>query len=75
MTPQKQKAIELVDNFLPLLYGKKPFYKKSDLFKAKQCALICVDEIINSIEVGYEDYKSLAKINYWQEVKTEINKL
>jgi hypothetical protein len=39
---------------------------------AKQCALIAVDEIFNSIEVGFEDFKSLSKINYWQEVKQEI---
>jgi len=46
-----------------------------DKFGLKILALICVDEIINSIEVGYEDFKSLAKINHYQEVKEEIHKL
>ena len=39
------------------------------------CTLICVDEMISSIDVGFEDFKSLSKINYWQEVKLEIQKL
>jgi hypothetical protein len=40
--------------------------------KAKQCALIAVEEIINVI-IGSYDYE-LEKI-YWQEVKTEIELL
>jgi hypothetical protein len=44
-----------------------------DEYTAKQCALIAVDEIINSrpaITDSQIQYK-----NYWQEVKTEIEKL
>jgi hypothetical protein len=44
---------------------------------AKQCALIAVDEIITAIENVFT--KSVAKLNstyrYYQEVKTEIEKL
>ena len=50
---------------------------------AKQCALICVDEIINEssfIDVGYSDSARVGKvmdnrIDYWNEVKQEIEKL
>ena len=66
----KDKAKELVDK-----YNDKELFYLLTFRQAKQCALIAVDEIINSIEVGYADYKSLSKINYWQEVKQEIIKL
>ena len=61
----KEKAKELVDKFtftcIECDYD----------WKAKQCALICVDEIINIIDA--EDQFIL--YNYWQQVKQEIDKL
>ena len=68
---QKEKAVKLVDKFLPILFGVKPLYKKSDYFKAKQCALIAVDEIF---KITWVD-KFLIVEDYWQEVKKEIDKL
>lgn len=57
----KEKAKELFDEYFKLTH---PFY---DIDKAKQCALIAVDEILNGSRLFYiEDYK------YWQEVKQEI---
>ena len=47
-------------------------YKERNIISitAKQCALICVDEILGGSRLFYiEDY------SYWQEVKQEINKL
>ena len=42
--------------------------------RAKEIALICVDEIIESLwNVGHSS--SNDEINYWKEVKEEINKL
>ena len=41
---------------------------------AKQCALIAVDEIINTIEYGSQA-DEISKISYWQQVKQEIEKL
>jgi len=61
MTP-KEKAKELVNKFLQIYDGRVP--------QAKQCTLICVDEMLE--ELGEE--LKLA-YNYWQEVKQEINKL
>ena len=78
MTP-KEKAFELFNKYLKILGGINStdwvyFYGE----EAKQCALIAVDEAEK-----YE-YNVLAKFllvdvnfttEYWQEVKTEIEKL
>ena len=82
MTP-KEKAIELVDKFYqttPNEYfvnepiGIKGRYKSWE--QAKQCALIAVDEIIDS-EPQYEwsnDYWKNPN-DFWKEVKQEIENL
>ena len=59
MTPEKQKAIELVENFRLNVLD----YEGSglNLFKAKQCALIAVEELIK--ETGKK---------WWYDVKSEI---
>ena len=64
MTP-KEKAKDLVNRF----FIEVDSYYVEDIVsqpKAKQCALVCVDEIQKV--TNYE-------INYWEEVKQEINKL
>jgi hypothetical protein len=81
MTP-KEKSEELVEKF-------KFETKKSEIindillgdisvifkhYKAKQCALIAVDEIIKSIvitDLTTAEYQ----FNYWEKVKQEIEKL
>ena len=61
----KEKAKELVDRFKKLVPDN---FGGMDLQLAKQCALICVDDIIKAINnLQYE-----VKTNYWQEVRTEI---
>jgi hypothetical protein len=40
---------------------------------AKQCALIAVDEIIDSLQI--KNYTQADQYEYWNEVKHEINKL
>ncbi len=60
MTP-KERAKDLVGKF-------------SIAFIAKQCALIAVDEILNTIEYSSQA-DELSKISYWEEVKEEIEKL
>jgi hypothetical protein len=61
MTP-KEKAKDLVIKFT--------FQRDNhELYVAKQCALIAVDEIINLCASG------LSETKYWQEVKQEIEKL
>jgi hypothetical protein len=64
MTP-KEKAKELVDKFDTAM----EFYTPARF--AKQCALIAVDEILLITRESYD----IDHINWWQEVKTEIEKL
>jgi hypothetical protein len=83
MNSQKEKAIELVDKFIDKMFYIRDGYNSSEVFDtAKQCALISVDEIINSSPslpilgdggTYGEDIELSTK--YWQEVKQEILKL
>ena len=67
MTP-KEKAKELLDTFkfadIYFVGGNKTM-----LQNAKNCALLCVDEIIDTLN------QSTLEFEYWEEVKQEINKL
>jgi hypothetical protein len=75
MTP-KEKAKELVDKFFEYTYRVKWDIDKNkwehNFDQSKQCALIAVDEVINSILGNYEfDFLR----DFWQEVKKEIEAL
>jgi hypothetical protein len=41
---------------------------------AKTCALICVNQILENIDEGFE-FTLAEKINYWTAVEYEISKL
>lgn len=64
MTP-KEKSKELFDKFLPLV---EAFSCEGQTENAKQCALICVEQLINDsiIESIHE---------YWEEVKQILKEL
>ena len=64
MTP-KEKAKELVETYYTFIDFNEVYQPSSK--SAKQCALICVDEVIASC--------FHPNLEYWQEVKQEINKL
>jgi hypothetical protein len=64
----KDKAKELVWKYLPILEG----WKNEDSNKAKQCALIAVEEIL---QLHIWKYNSVELYKFWQEVKQEINNL
>lgn len=74
MTP-KEKAVELVEK------NRKVFRfvnKDKMKYEAKQCALIAVDELINShlkLTTTHESEPSIRCKTYWQEVKKEIELL
>lgn len=74
MTP-KEKAEELVrKNFLKLQIKMG----KDRYDEAKQCALIAVQEILQSEKTAYpHQYIEVGAVfeQYWNEVKTEIEKL
>jgi hypothetical protein len=59
----EKKARELVDKMLAV-------YDIDNI--AIDCALIAVDEILNSIQEIFETFEER---QYWQEVKREIEKL
>jgi hypothetical protein len=66
MTP-KEKAIELYHKYFSMIEIESPIDRVSSIPYVKKCALIVVDEILKT-----NPYKAR---NYWQEVKTEIEKL
>ena len=54
------------------------FDKKGETDNAKQCALICVDEmirVIKKIQFNNNLFLEDKEIRYWWEVRQEINKL
>jgi hypothetical protein len=74
MTP-KEKALELFDKMFLIIENKGMY---DDLYRAKQCALIAVDEILESL--GYKKlsdspYTTLEARQYYVQVKQEIEKL
>jgi len=68
MTP-KEKATNLVEKFDSTLT-----YLESKV-KAKQLALIVIDEILEVIEFNKYDAKYWEEEEYWNEVKQEIQSL
>ena len=73
MTP-KEEAKELVQIF----YNKQCSHSITELAykSAKQCALICVNEMLKPIFIKGKRYdRTLEEILFLQEVKQEINKL
>jgi hypothetical protein len=77
MTP-KEKALELFNKFIPILGG----INSTDWIyfngkEAKKCALIAVNEILLELECSYngEPITTNEHKEYWQEVKTELEKL
>lgn len=57
----KEKAVELVDNYVMLVGSDW-----NGLAKARKCAIIAVDEILNL---------ECIEVIFWQQVKEEIEKL
>ncbi len=89
MIEPKDKAKELVEKFLPystamrevtltLLHNPaKVIVIDSDkqMENAKKCALILVEEIIESYNFANVEYEDGKFLKYWAEVKIEIEKL
>jgi hypothetical protein len=73
MTP-KEKAKELVDKMYQHQWRKDTI----EFRNAKQCALIAVDEIddiYQKLTPKDDPYYFLLELEYWEEVKNEIDKL
>ena len=72
MTP-KQKANSLCMKFLIQTTTDIPYGINKAI--AKECALIAVDEIIASNPIAFDEDDNCIAKQWWQEVKTEIEKL
>ena len=68
MIEPKEKAIELVEKFSPI-----GFNEFTPTLHAKQCALIAVNEIIESLE--HHSWQNRHWLGYYDDVKQEIEKL
>jgi hypothetical protein len=70
----KEKAKQLVGDFRIHATSRAEndgYCEYTRIESSRQCALICVDEMINCNTI----YMEGCYIEYWQEVKQEINKL
>jgi len=67
---QLEKAIELIAK-----YKSQSFGITTNFQHFKQCALIAVDEIIASNPIAFDEQDNCIAKQWWQEVKTEIEKL
>lgn len=78
MTP-KEKAQYLVDKFTPHAYGVWDRYgSKEEKYHSKQCALIAINEMIKiaqDYEVAVNVEPQFGYLQYWLDVKQEIEKL
>ena len=83
MTPE-QKAIDILEKLIPHVYNEYDGSDGGRDYNAKrhtiQCALIAVDEIINTLNHDIRDLDVrgsvlLDLIKYWREVKQELEKL
>jgi len=66
MTP-KEKALDLVEQFASVLMHDE-FYEDSVM-----CALVAVNEVIEALHEHH--WQNRLIINYWEEVKHELEKL
>lgn len=67
----KEKAKEITEMF----YDYANDIDGSNIDFRKQCALICVDEIIKEVERIEEEQSYGFSSDYWKEVKQEITKI
>ena len=72
MTP-KEKAEELVERFRMNVLDWEGC--SINEHKAKQCALIAVDELINAATPVFDSFWPVNTTEYWQEVKQEIKNI
>ena len=71
---EQEKARELVGHFEQIEMLKD--YEGMNFELAKQCALICVEEIVKNMNWSDMDKgDAMNDHDYWQNVKSEINEL
>ena len=77
----KEKADSLIAQYLLICQYKMGMDREYVLGKAKECALVAVDEIIKVLDViceraSYDPFEApMVDLKEWQQVKQEIEKL
>jgi hypothetical protein len=77
----KEKAVELINKFTirtKFLDEFKGWIEHIDSSKAKQFALVAVDEIIDILEINgftLQEYHDKGTLEYWIHVKDELKNL
>jgi hypothetical protein len=75
MTP-KDKAWEMVIKYRLIEFDKTEDTRLMiSIADAKECALIVVDEVLKAVNNPDETYLMKDDVNYWTEVKKEIEAL
>ena len=74
----KEKATELVNKERTIIriahiYNSLP--SEDEIYLAKQCALIAVDEILDALKGLVFGIEYINNSDYWEEVKEEIENL
>ena len=72
----KDKAKELFDRFYEI-EPVEPIYVGVNIGQAKQCVLICVNEMLDfAYDIEWEKKEeAISKLKFLKEVKQEINRL
>ena len=78
MTPQKQKAVEIFDEYFSMKWQsysrRKISIKQMTKAAAKECAKIAVNRIISAID--WHEFETPNKeLEFWNDVLKEIDKL
>lgn len=74
MTP-KEKAQELINTMLSCNPNRQDGISAIDTIQAKLCAGKAVDEILKVVSLTDSGYGEETTIQYWEEVKQEIEKI
>jgi hypothetical protein len=71
----KEKAQELYNKYFSMITIESPIDRVSSIPYVKKCALIAVDEILKAVDNPDETYLMKHLVEYWSQVKQEIENL
>lgn len=74
MTPAEQKARELYDKFFPFVNGMCGDAQIVQT-RTKNCALICLEEIIEEVRDFCDDNHHQDRMNFYINVRTAIEQM
>lgn len=77
MTPQKEKAIDIVSEYADAVYEKLTLTGDGTEVTAlaKKCAIIHVEAIIKELSTEIAIEASSSRLNFYRQVKTEIENM